>query len=126
MLEKILYNEIPVKNIESSIKWFQEVLGLKFIWHSKEESLAQLNLPSGQMIFLVQTSDETSANFTVDGKQHNVIGFQTHNIEELYNHLTQHNVKVNHIVDDGQGNKFLDFFDIDGNMFNVQCDGDSK
>jgi hypothetical protein len=38
----------------------------------------------------------------------------------------QHNVKVNQIIDDGLGNKILDFFDIDGNMFNVQCDGDSK
>lgn len=122
MLNCILYNEIPVSSIEESIKWYQDVLGLKFEWHIKEEQLAQLNLPSGQMLFLVETNDKTTANFTKGGKPHNVVGFQTTDIKKLYNHLKQHNVTVEEIVDDGMGNMFLNFFDQDGNMFNVQCD----
>lgn len=122
MIEKIMYNEIPVKNMEQSISWYKEILGFKFIWHSEEEKLAQLNLPSGQMLFLVETADDTNANFTVNGRVHNVIGFQCSDIEQLHAHLLQHNVKVDDIVDDGMGNKFLHFYDVDGNMFNVQCD----
>lgn len=122
MIKRILYNEIPVKDIHKSIAWFQEVLGLEFIWHSEEAGLAQLNLPSGQMMFLNQTDDDTKANFTVNGKQHNVIGFQTDDMEKLYNHLKLHDVVTEPVVDDGEGNLFLHFFDMDGNMFNVQCD----
>ncbi|PAD76468.1 VOC family protein [Paenibacillus campinasensis] len=122
MLEQILYNEIPVRHIEKSAAWFQEVLGLKLAWHMPEEALAQLNLPSGQMLFLVETADDTQANFTKNGETHNVIGFQTRDIEKLYTHLKEHNVTVESIVDDGVGNKFLNFFDPDGNKFNVQCD----
>lgn len=126
MIDKILYNEIPVKDIQKSVAWFQGVLGLEMIWHSEETGMAQLNLPSGQMIFLNKTNDDTNANFTVNGKQHNVIGFQTTEIEKLYNHLIAHHVVTEPIVDDGEGNAFFNFFDIDGNMFNVQCDRPTK
>ncbi|GIN63919.1 hypothetical protein J27TS8_39120 [Robertmurraya siralis] len=34
MLEKILFNEIPVRNMETSISWYKEVLGLQLIWYS--------------------------------------------------------------------------------------------
>lgn len=122
MIEKILYNEIPVKNMSRSIHWFKEILGLTFVWYSEEENLAQLNLPSGQMLFLVETADETTANFTVNGRAHNVIGFQCSNIEQLFTHLKAHQVQVEEIEDDGAGNLFLNFYDLDGNMFNVQCD----
>lgn len=121
MLEGILYNEIPVKNIKESIEWFKQVLDLEFVWYSPEEQLAQLNLPSGQMLFLVETTDETHANFTVNGKQHNVIGFHTKNIEKLFAHLVEHDVQVEEIVKDGE-NQFFNFYDLNGNMFNVQCD----
>lgn len=122
MLENILFNEIPVRNLKKAIDWYKEVLRLEFVWESEEEKLAQLNLPSGQMLFLVETADETKANFTVNGKQHNVIGFQTKEIEKLYAHLQQQHVKVEAIEDDGVGNQFLHFYDPDGNLFNVQCD----
>lgn len=122
MINQILFNEIPIKNIEKSIEWYKNMLNLTFIWHSKEEKLAQLNLPSGQMLFLVETKDDTTATFTVNGEKHQVIGFHTTRIEELYKHLVDNEVKVEPIIDDGAGNKFLHFYDLNGNKFNVQCD----
>lgn len=83
VLESILFNEIPVKDIQKSISWYKDVLGLRYIWYSEEEKLAQLNLLSGHMLFLNETSDHTTANFTINGKIHSVIGFQTKNIEYL-------------------------------------------
>ncbi|MDF1509421.1 VOC family protein [Robertmurraya sp. DFI.2.37] len=123
MLEKILFNEIPVRNMERSISWYKEVLGLQLVWYSKEEGLAQLNLPSGQMIFLNETSDEgTNANFMKNGREHNVIAFQASDIEKLYEHLKVHHVYVEDIIDDGLGNLFLHFHDLWGNRFCVQQD----
>ncbi|MCJ8009319.1 VOC family protein [Lederbergia wuyishanensis] len=123
MIEKILYNTVPVKDISKSIKWYTEVLGFQFVWHSEEEKLAQVNLPSGQMLFLSEINDDTNANFTKNGVIRSVVGFQAKNIEQFYDHLKAHGVRVEKIVHDEIGGfKFLDFFDPNGNMFNVECD----
>ncbi len=121
MINQILYNQIPVKNIPNAVKWYTEVLGFEFIWHRKEEKLAQVNLPSGQMLFLLETDGQANINFTQHGVKHGITGFHTKEIEKLYRQLKIQNVKVTEITGDGE-NKFLDFFDPDGNMFNVQCD----
>jgi len=121
MIEQILYNQIPVKNIPNAVKWYTEVLSFEFIWHSEEEKMAQLNLPSGQILFLLETDEQANINFTQHGVKHGVTGFHTKEIEKLYRQLRARNVKVTEITDDGE-NQFLDFFDPDGNMFNVQCD----
>lgn len=122
MIEQILYNQIPVKSVPKAIKWYTQVLGLKFIWNSEEERLAQVNLPSGQMLFLFETDDQIKLGFTQNGNKHGITGFHTNDIEKFYKHLISHNVKVTEIKNDGE-NLFMDFFDPDGNMFNVQCDG---
>jgi catechol-2,3-dioxygenase len=77
MLERILFNEIPVKDIQKLISWYKDILGFQFVWYSEKENLAQMNLPSGPMLFLNETRDNTTANFTKNGEIHNVLGFQT-------------------------------------------------
>ncbi|MBS4218539.1 VOC family protein [Bacillus sp. FJAT-49711] len=86
-----------------------------YIWHSKEEKLAQVNLPSGQMLFY--RDDDTNANFTKNGVLQSVVGFQAKNIKQFCKQLKKHNVQ-----DEEGGYKFLDFYDIDGNMCSVECD----
>ncbi|MFD2133995.1 VOC family protein [Pseudogracilibacillus auburnensis] len=122
MIREILYEQIPVKNISDAVPWYTEVLGFTFIWHNEDEQLAQLNLPSGQMLFLFETTDQTNTNFSQNGTLHGAVGFHTKNIEELYHHLKAFEVNVTDINNDGE-NKFLNFYDPDGNLFNVQCDG---
>ncbi|PAD91428.1 VOC family protein [Shouchella clausii] len=122
MLEQILYCHVPVSHLESAIKWYKEILHLEFVWHSEEERQAQLNFPSGQMLFLVESTHQTTATFKVNNQTHPVIAFQCKHIEALANHLKRNAVKVEDILDDGLGNLFLDFYDPDGNKFNVQCD----
>ncbi|GIO28377.1 VOC family protein [Ornithinibacillus bavariensis] len=125
MIEQILYNQIPVKNIPRAVKWFVDVLDFQFIWHIEDEQLAQLNLPSGQMLFLIETNDSKGINFTQNDAKHGVIGFHTKDIHGLYNKLKAHKVNVTEIVYAGD-NLFLDFYDLDGNRFNVQCDANKK
>lgn len=125
MIEQIMYVQLPVKNISRSILWYRDVLQLRFIWNMKEENLAQLNFASGQMLFLLEEKNVTPVYFEQDGQKHGVIGLQTKDIYQLYNRLTAANVHVTEIVDDRQGNLFLDFTDIDGNWFNVQCDANN-
>jgi catechol 2,3-dioxygenase-like lactoylglutathione lyase family enzyme len=108
--------------MDRAIRWYTDVLGMEFIWHSEDEDLAQMNLPSGQMVFLRETSHDTTATFSYNYKPHGVIGFQTDDIYKLYGHLKKHDVQVEEIHEDGEGNAFLDFYDLDGNLFNVQCD----
>lgn len=120
MLDRILFNEIPVKDMQKAISWYKTVLGLQLIGCSEQQ--AQMNLPSGPMLFLNETRNDTTATFVNNGETHNVIGFQTSNIDKLYEHLKQNQVQVEEIIDDGDGFRFLHFFDLDGNRFCVQCD----
>ncbi|TSB47702.1 VOC family protein [Alkalicoccobacillus porphyridii] len=124
MLQQILYCHIPVKSLKHSIQWYSDVLKLSFVWHSEEELQAQLNLPSGQMLFLVETGVTTRATFMKKDEEQAIVAFQTKDIDQLHQHLLEHQVKVETITNDGLGNSFLDFYDPDGNKFNVQCDVD--
>ncbi|WP_341604299.1 VOC family protein [Shouchella clausii] len=74
------------------------------------------------MLFLVESTHQTTATFKVNNQTHPVIAFQCKHIEALANHLKRNAVKVENNMDDGLGNLFLDFYDPDGNKFNVQCD----
>lgn len=122
VVDRILYVEIPVKNIPFSLNWYSEVLQFQKVWHSMEEKLAQLNLPSGQMLFLSETSDNTNANFSKNGEEHSVIGFQTKDIDELYNTLKKSGATVEPLVIDPEGYRFLHFYDPDGNRLTALCD----
>lgn len=55
MLEQLFYCHVPMSHLENAIKWYKEIL------HSEEERKAQLNFPSGQMLFLVESTHQ--ANF---------------------------------------------------------------
>ncbi|MCG7343497.1 VOC family protein [Sporosarcina sp. ACRSL] len=122
MVDRILYVAIPVKNIPHSMNWYSEILKFHKVWHSEEEKLAQVNLPSGQMLFLSETAEDTNANFLKDGVEHSVIGFQTKDIDALYKILNDNNAKVDPIVVDSEGYRFLHFYDPDGNRLTAQCD----
>ncbi|MFD1205591.1 MULTISPECIES: VOC family protein [Sporosarcina] len=126
MIEQIMYVQIPVKNIRRSVAWYRDVLELQFIWHMKNEKLAQLNFSSGQMLFLLESKDASPIQFEQNGREHGVIGLQTIDIYQLYERLKSYGIQVTEIDDDGQGNLFLDFTDIDGNRFNVQCDASNN
>ncbi|MDO7267933.1 VOC family protein [Shouchella clausii] len=116
MLEQLFYCHVPMSHLENAIKWYKEIL------HSEEERQAQLNFPSGQMLFLVESTHQATATFKVNTQTHPVIAFQCMHIKALANHLKRNTVKVDNIMDDRLSNLFLDFYDSDGNKFNVQCD----
>ncbi|MBB4824652.1 hypothetical protein HNO89_001876 [Sporosarcina luteola] len=83
MIVQTLYVETCL-TYHAVFKWYPEVLHFQFICHNEEEKLAQMNLPFGQMMFLLEPKDGTAANYTKDGLTQSIVGFHTKNMEAFH------------------------------------------
>lgn len=110
---------IPVKNPESSAKWYEEILGFQLIYLEEEAAVMKIGEESQTVVCLVKTLNHQPMKFPENnfgvGKYYNFIST---NIEESHTLLVERNVKVNQIG--GEGNtRFFTFYDPDGNPLGV-------
>lgn len=110
---------IPVKNPESSAKWYEEILGFQLIYLEEEAAVMKIGEESQTVVCLVKTLNHKPMKFPENnfgvGKYYNFIST---NIEESHTLLVERNVKVNQIG--GEGNtRFFTFYDPDGNPLGV-------
>lgn len=123
LINRILYNEIPVRNLTESIRWYQEYLGFSLVWQMPEDGQAQLGLPDGPLLFLVEAPAGAYAHFRRGEGDYAIVGFHAPDIDRLYRHLQARDVPVEPAIrDDGAGNRFFWFYDLNGNRFEVQGD----
>src|SRR5699024_1613955 len=110
---------IPVTNIEKSIDWYKENIGVKNI--DSWEDGAGFYLPtSSTQLALVKVESPQPTEFTTKGNQKNCYyNFVVDDIETAHQHLNNNGVATTEIEDDFGGMKFFDFFDLDGNPFSV-------
>ncbi|MEX3711494.1 VOC family protein [Cytobacillus horneckiae] len=109
---------IPVTNIEKSTEWYQKNLGVKIIDHWEDG--AGFYFPgSTTQLGLVQVETPQPSEFVIKGRKKNVYyNFIVQNIEEAHQYLNNHGV-VTTAIEDFDGMKGFDFFDLDGNAFSV-------
>lgn len=116
-IEGIAYNVIPVTNISASVDWF--VKHFNFVVQHQREDYAGLFFNNRPVINLLQTDDNSRANFIVNGSPHWVITFYTKDIASLHKDLAEEGVQVGDISDEGHWGKFFTMYDPDGNIFDV-------
>ena len=92
---------IPVKDVELSAKWYEEILGFTIIYIEKEAAVMRIADKSQTVICLVRTSNHQPMkfpenNFGVGEYYH----FIPNDIVETYKYLLEKNVKVSAIEDD--------------------------
>lgn len=102
--------QIPVKDLEESVNWYQNVLGFKEVGRGNKD-LAFLALESGgNHINLWRTEDHSTINFTRNGEEMAAFIMVTEDIEHLKKELEQNNVEILWYNDEGfvKGMKFKD------------------
>ncbi|MFE7065117.1 VOC family protein [Sutcliffiella sp. NPDC057660] len=115
-LEQIHYFRVPVNNLEQSIQWYTEILGLQLRFN--QDNLAVLALKSGPLYVLVEADHDSRGHFTVKGNPEFSVGFVTSRIREFHTYLTTRDVQVESMQED-QGHNFFYFYDPSGNKLQV-------
>ncbi len=111
---------IPVKDPELSAKWYGEILGFKLLYIEENAAVMQIAELSPTVVCLVKTQSHQpmkfpSNNFGV-GKYYNFIPQSS--IDDIYQYLLLHNVKVDPMDGEG-GTHFFTFYDLDDNPLGV-------
>ncbi|GAA4851913.1 hypothetical protein GCM10023310_33420 [Paenibacillus vulneris] len=113
LVERIDAVFLPVKNLESSLKWYQELFGFKLRW--KNERMAGLAVASNCGFHLVQVGIHTP------NKEYVPFNFATKDIQKLHQTLKEKGVKVTEVDADTDFKemRLFDFWDPDDNIINV-------
>ncbi|MEC1374567.1 VOC family protein [Heyndrickxia oleronia] len=117
-IEQVHYIRIPVRDLDQSAKWYEEVLGLQLLTIT-DDPFAIIKVNDGPfLVILVPIDDETYAHFTVNGEPAFSIGFTSPELIKFHQHLIDNGVKVEDIKEDN-GHAYFHFFDPSGNKLQV-------
>ncbi|WP_377890635.1 VOC family protein [Alkalihalobacillus sp. R86527] len=114
--------EIPVKNLQTSIAFYQEVLGVELHFQGDRNAMLTFNKKGVPTIFLVETASTESISFHNSHTEviHSIIDFYTHDLEGFYHWLKEKQIEVgsyNANPDNGFGG--FGFKDPDGNLLSA-------
>ena len=114
--------EIPVTNLNNSIEFYIDILGVKV--ESKDDKQAMLTFRAKGVptLFLVETEKHKNISFinTNNGVEHSVIDFYTPNLKEFYQWLVDKGVEVGSLNINGKnGFGGFGFKDPDGNLLSA-------
>lgn len=98
---------VEVSNLDYSIKWYSEKLGITMRWN--RNGYAAFNVGETSLT-LVQATD-------VQPAKHYPFNFNTTNIDDVYNFLVENEVDVDEI-EDYPDMRFFNFKDPDGHIYN--------
>ncbi|MFC5465732.1 VOC family protein [Lederbergia graminis] len=109
---------IPVTNIEKSRQWYERSLGVTLI--DSWEGGIGFYLPYGStQLALIKVETPQSTEFSMNSDQKNsYYNFVVDDIDHAHQHFKDNGV-VTTDINDFNGMKFFDFFDLDGNPFSV-------
>ncbi|MCT2536477.1 VOC family protein [Aquibacillus koreensis] len=117
-IDQVHYIRIPVRDLEQSTQWYQDVLGLQVLTIT-DDPYAILKVGEGSfLLILVPTEDESFAHFTINQEAAFSIGFTSPELMKFHQHLAENNVKVEAIQED-KGHAYFYFFDPNGNKLQV-------
>lgn len=114
--------EIPVRNIEKSVDWYQTILGVKVLFTDDRTAMLRFESKHLPTIYLVQTYDNASLSFQNTNNEitHTIIDFYTPSLIEFYNWLNEQNVETGSLnIDTNHGFGGFSFKDLNGNLLSA-------
>ncbi|HEU5138700.1 MAG TPA: VOC family protein [Bacillales bacterium] len=123
-ISKIATVEIPVSDLDRSVKWYTEKLNLHLDFKGDQNAMLLFNKKGTPSIFLVETHEESRLSFlnSNTGVTHSVIDFYTEDLKGFYEYLKGQDVEVgsyNADPDDPNGFGGFGFKDPDGNWLSA-------
>ncbi|WP_339295538.1 VOC family protein [Paenibacillus sp. FSL W7-1279] len=118
--QRVAVIQWPVKNVERSLKWYQEVLGVTLTFpFTPGDPAAWLCI--GDVGFgLVQTEEVPRLEFTdMQGNLQPIVQLQVNEIHEVYRHLQDKKVTVSDMRYISDGGYSFSFTDPDGNTVSL-------
>ena len=112
-IEQIHYFRIPVMNLDASVQWYTDCLGLNV--RRRIEGLAVMEVQSDPLLVLVQADAESRGHFTIDGRPEFSVGVTSPDIQKFRDHLIGKGVEVDEMKEDN-GHFYFHFFDPSGNI----------
>ncbi|PFJ46106.1 VOC family protein [Bacillus nitratireducens] len=121
LFTRIGHNYIPTTNIDTSIKWYTQNLGLKLInkFEDRGSYIAVLHYPHKNAIatLLIQTEKNNPLEIIRNEKAFPVIALNCEDIEYTHNQLKEKGIEVEDIKVLGQGEaKYFYFRDNEENL----------
>lgn len=113
--------EIPISNLESSIEFYVDILGVKVIYQGEQDAMLSFQSIGVPTIYLVETEETYTLSFenTNNGIIHSIIDFYTPSLKEFYDFLKMKNVEVGPLNINENGLGGFGFKDIDGNRLSA-------
>ncbi|WP_017150260.1 VOC family protein [Bacillus bingmayongensis] len=121
LFTRVGHNYIPTTNIDTSIKWYTQNLGLKLInkFEDRGSYIAVLHYPHKNAIatLLIQTENNNPLEIIRNEKAFPVIALNCEDIEYTHNQLKEKGIEVEDIKVLGQGEaKYFYFRDNEENL----------
>lgn len=114
--------EIPVSNLQSSISFYQEILGVEIHFQGEQNAMLTFNKKGVPTIFLVETDSTDTISFQNSHTDvvHSIIDFYTHDLEGFYHWLQEKGIDVgSYNVNPDHGYGGFGFKDPDGNLLSA-------
>lgn len=112
--------ELPVRNVEQSVKWYTEMFGIGLCFPFNEgDDGAFLNL-NGMALGLIRANEIPKLEFvSTRGERKPFFTFQVDNIHELNEEMIRKGVEVQEMVYKPGGGYSFQFKDPDGNQLGI-------
>ncbi|RIX51400.1 VOC family protein [Paenibacillus nanensis] len=112
--------QLPVKNVDASVKWYKDVLGIPFTFeYAPGDTEAWLNV-AGVGLGLIQSPKVPNLDFTNSkGQLQPIISLQVDNIHEAYRELREKGVETGELVFKKSGGYSFTLRDPDGHLSNL-------
>ncbi|WP_246202552.1 VOC family protein [Virgibacillus doumboii] len=122
MVSKITNVEIPVSNLERSVKWYTELLGLHIQYQDNDSAMLSFYVPGAASIFLMKTDDPSRLSFrntTWNIDENSVIDFYAEDLNACHEWLREQGANVTPLNSNEDGPLGFGLQDPDGNVLGV-------
>ncbi|MGG4033973.1 VOC family protein [Paenibacillus cisolokensis] len=111
---------MPVKDLEVSVKWYQEVLGIPFTFDFRPgDNEAWLNV-GGVGLGLIRCPKVPSLDFTnSSGQLQPIISLQVDNIHDAYREIKEKGIEAGELIYKPSGGYSFTLRDPDGHLSNL-------
>ncbi|WP_028608893.1 VOC family protein [Paenibacillus harenae] len=121
LLERIDFIQLSVSDLNRSVAWYEKHFGFKqdFMNENLTVLMPPTPIPTGLPTLILNKAGNNPNWFvSADLGRSSTIGFHTKNVQKLYEYFKEQQIEVSEISDGGFA-YFMNFYDLDGNMFEV-------